>query len=159
MQDEEFPMWDCSTSSTRLKGQRIWSRRSQCLPTCSGHHPGEELLKKLASASEAALESFSSQNISNTAMAFAKLEFHPGTLMQRICRATLSNLATFTPQVTLVTHRSPLLCVSPSIDSPALQLRLLSFNPGILRTAQWARNAFACTISCLAGLNTLCWRR
>lgn len=65
----------------------------------TGHNPGDELLKKMADAAEALMPSFSSQNISNAAMAFAKLDYRPGSLLSSIADAALSKLDSFTPQV------------------------------------------------------------
>lgn len=45
------------------------------------------------------MPSFSAQNISNAVMSFAKLEHHPGRLLESISAAALSRLNTFTPQV------------------------------------------------------------
>ena len=65
----------------------------------AGHNPGQELLGKLAEAAQGQMANFSSQNISNAVMAFAKLEAHPGKqLLEAVCEATLSRLGTFTPQ-------------------------------------------------------------
>ncbi|KAK9818101.1 hypothetical protein WJX72_007196 [[Myrmecia] bisecta] len=44
------------------------------------------------------LGEFSAQNISNTALSYAKLEHNPGELLDIIARETLAKLATFTPQ-------------------------------------------------------------
>lgn len=53
----------------------------------------------MAAAAEALMPSFSSQNMSNAAMAFAKLDFHPGSLLHSIAESALAKLDTFTPQV------------------------------------------------------------
>ena len=67
---------------------------------CPGYYPGRDLLDRLAKAAQDLMPTFSSQNISNAVMAFAKLEHHPGRgLLQAVASATLISISQFTPQV------------------------------------------------------------
>jgi hypothetical protein len=67
--------------------------------TYAGEHPGEELLKLMADAIEENIGEFTSQNMSNALLAFAKLEYYPERVLTVIAMTALSKLSTFTPQV------------------------------------------------------------
>ena len=56
-------------------------------------------MQKIVEATGASIGSFSSQNLSNAVMAFAKLDHHPGKLMDSIARAIIAVLHEATPQV------------------------------------------------------------
>ena len=64
-----------------------------------GHVPSKELLDGMATAAEDRMAEFSSQNISNTVLAYAKMEYNPGDLMDAAAKVALAKLDTFTPQV------------------------------------------------------------
>ena len=77
----------------------VWSDQ-----TSSDCHPGTELLQRMATAAEDLLETFSPQNVSNAVMSFAKLDYHPGTLMHTMSRVIPCSLHQFTPQVKSLDH-------------------------------------------------------
>ncbi len=56
-------------------------------------------MQKMVEATAASIGTFSSQNISNAVMAFAKLDHHPGYLMDTVAEATKAVLREATPQV------------------------------------------------------------
>lgn len=53
----------------------------------------------MARDAEAKVGKFTAQNISNTLLAYAKLEHHPGHLMEVMAAEALRKLQQFTPQV------------------------------------------------------------
>lgn len=53
----------------------------------------------MARDAEAKVGKFTAQNISNTLLAYAKLEHHPGHLMEVMAAEALRKLNQFTPQV------------------------------------------------------------
>ena len=57
------------------------------------------MLNVMARDAEAKVGKFTAQNMSNTLLAFAKLEHHPGHLMEVMAAEALRKLDTFTPQV------------------------------------------------------------
>lgn len=64
------------------------------------------MLNVMARDAEAKVGKFTAQNMSNTLLAFAKLEHHPGHLMEVMAAEALRKLDTFTPQVFLTTELS-----------------------------------------------------
>lgn len=64
-----------------------------------GENPGEELLSAMAEACKKKIGEFTSQNMSNALLAFAKLDFKPDALLETISATALQKLDTFTPQV------------------------------------------------------------
>ena len=78
-------------------------------------------MEKIVEAMAASIGTFSSQNLSNAVMAFAKLEHNPGKLMDAIAKATIAVLDQATPQV-----NSPLLEVlSAALQTSSAQFLLL----------------------------------
>lgn len=65
----------------------------------AGHSPGAGVLNVMAWDAEAKVGKFTAQNISNTLLAYAKLEHHPGHLMEVMGAEALRKLDQFTPQV------------------------------------------------------------
>ena len=65
----------------------------------AGHSPGADVLKVMARDAESKVGKFTAQNISNTLLAYAKLEHHPGHLMEVMAAEALRKLESFTPQV------------------------------------------------------------
>lgn len=53
----------------------------------------------MARDAEGKVGKFTAQNMSNTLLAYAKLEHHPGHLMEVMAAEALRKLETFTPQV------------------------------------------------------------
>ncbi len=82
----------------------------------AGHNPGTEVLKVMARDAEGKVGKFTAQNMSNTLLAYAKLEHHPGHLMEVMAAEALRKLETFTPQVQIVGNRAH----SPSCASSAM---------------------------------------
>ena len=66
---------------------------------CVGHNPGTDVLRVMARGAEGKVGKFTAQNMSNTLLAYAKLEHHPGHLMEVMAAEALRKLDTFTPQV------------------------------------------------------------
>ena len=64
-------------------------------------------MHKILEATAASIGTFSSQNLSNAVMAFAKLDHHPGNLMDSIATATISALDNATPQASLCQSLPP----------------------------------------------------
>lgn len=71
----------------------------KCFMIRAGHSPGEAVLSILARDAENKVSKFSPQNISNTLHGFAKLESHPGNLMDIIADEVLRKVEGFSPQV------------------------------------------------------------
>ena len=69
----------------------------------AGHNPGADVLNVMARDAEAKVGKFTAQNMSNTLLAYAKLEHHPGHLMEVMAAEALRKLDQFTPQVCLNT--------------------------------------------------------
>ena len=70
------------------------------------HNPGEEVLHPLADVAMKKMEEFTSQNVSNAVMSFAKLEYHPGKeFMHVMSERIIATIATFTAQVTVPRHQ------------------------------------------------------
>ena len=92
------------------QGQREW------LVAGTGHNPGADVLNVLARDTEGKVGKFTAQNISNTLLAYAKLDFHPGHLMEIMASEALRKLQDFTPQV------KPTLFERPSKNCMSLQL-------------------------------------
>ena len=67
----------------------------------AGHNPGAGVLNVMARDAEAKVGKFTAQNMSNTLLAYAKLEHHPGHLMEVMAAEALRKLDQFTPQVRL----------------------------------------------------------
>ena len=65
----------------------------------SGHNPGTEVLQIMARDAESKVTKFTAQNISNTVLAYAKLEHHPGHLMEVMAAEALTKLDSFNSQV------------------------------------------------------------
>ena len=90
-----------------------------------GTSPGEELLRQLSGVTMKQMHTFTSQNISNAVMSFAKLEFHPGTEgMQLISESVVAKIETFTAQVQQISeaHHS-----RPSLTHPLASSKPESF--------------------------------
>ena len=70
----------------------------------------------MARDAEGKVGKFTAQNMSNTLLAYAKLEHHPGHLMEVMAAEALRKLETFTPQVQIVGNcvRSPF-CASSAM--------------------------------------------
>jgi hypothetical protein len=66
----------------------------------AGENPGEELLSAMAEACKEKIDDFTSQNLSNALLAFAKLDYKPEDLLETISVVAKKKLDTFTPQVT-----------------------------------------------------------
>ena len=79
---------------------------------CVGHNPGTDVLRVMARGAEGKVGKFTAQNMSNTLLAYAKLEHHPGHLMEVMAAEALRKLDTFTPQVSSCLHSS--VCVGQS---------------------------------------------
>jgi hypothetical protein len=75
----------------------------------------------MARDAEGKVGKFTAQNMSNTLLAYAKLEHHPGHLMEVMAAEALRKLDTFTPQVQfLESHvRGHILCVFSYARTPA----------------------------------------
>ena len=76
------------------------------------------------------MHTFTSQNISNAVMSFAKLEFHPGTEgMQLISESVVAKIETFTAQVQFseAHHSLPSLTHPPSLKSKQESFAILNF--------------------------------
>ena len=67
----------------------------------AGHNPGAPVLSVIARDAENKVAKFSPQNISNTLHGFAKLEWHPGNLMDTMADELLRKIDGFSPQVTV----------------------------------------------------------
>ena len=65
----------------------------------AGHNPGAPVLSVIARDAENKVAKFSPQNISNTLHGFAKLEWHPGNLMDTMADELLRKIDGFSPQV------------------------------------------------------------
>ena len=59
----------------------------------------------MARDAEGKVGKFTAQNMSNTLLAYAKLEHHPGHLMEVMTAEALRKLETFTPQVQILGNR------------------------------------------------------
>ena len=59
----------------------------------------------MAKDAEGKVGKFTAQNMSNTLLAYAKLEHHPGHLMEVMAAEALRKLDTFTPQVQFLGNR------------------------------------------------------
>ena len=69
----------------------------------AGHNPGAPVLSVIARDAENKVAKFSPQNISNTLHGFAKLEWHPGNLMDTMADELLRKIDGFSPQVSAST--------------------------------------------------------
>ena len=70
----------------------------------------------MARDAEGKVGKFTAQNMSNTLLAYAKLEHHPGHLMEVMAAEALRKLETFTPQVqTLESHVRGTFCASSAM--------------------------------------------
>ena len=61
--------------------------------------PGRPFMAALAKEAEAKLHDFTPQNMSNTVMAFARLEYDPGALLPALAAEAHKKLPEFSPQV------------------------------------------------------------
>ncbi len=70
----------------------------------------------MARDAEGKVGKFTAQNMSNTLLAYAKLEHHPGHLMEVMAAEALRKLETFTPQVHSLGNRvRRLFCASSAM--------------------------------------------
>ena len=61
-------------------------------------NPGPAFLGTLAKEAQTKLHDFTPQNISNTVMAFARLEYDPGALLPALAKEVHKKLPDFSPQ-------------------------------------------------------------
>jgi len=117
----------------------------------------------MARDAEGKVGKFTAQNMSNTLLAYAKLEHHPGHLMEVMAAEALRKLETFTPQVhSLESHVRGTFCASSAmpghrqIYTDSLALRVLALVIDLNRISIDASTSPKCLLSLF--LNKQCLR-
>lgn len=78
----------------------------------------------MARDAEGKLGKFTAQNMSNTLLAYAKLEHHPGHLMEVMAAEALRKLDSFTPQVLNLLFSHTRLGDLTSLESKEVKLKM-----------------------------------
>ena len=97
----------------------VSTARAAHLHVTAGHNPGTDVLRVMARDAEGKVGKFTAQNMSNTLLAYAKLQHHPGHLMEVMAAEALCKLESFTPQVL-----TPALCLAPLSSLRPLTLQV-----------------------------------